>query len=361
MGYTRPVAPKSPPLIPIPPSPCTVEVRVIDTNTLVYIDTKLFCQPQLEGFAGHHAPIYCFLISNGKRHVIFDLGVRTDWKNYAPSVVSLIEATTVITVGSDVASVLNSDTSGVNIRSTDIESIIWSHNHFDHIGDTSTFPTSTELVVGPGVRDASWPGWPQIENAKVLESDMQGRKVREISFNSNVRFGSFPAFDFFGDGSFYLLDAPGHAPGHLCAAARCTTDPPSFVFMGADSCHHAGVLRPTEYLPLPQPQAISPPSSATPQRHTLDGTALTPFQQVADGPLFPDHASAMETVRKIQELDAADNIFVLISHDLSLKTRIPFFPETINNFMEKNLKNDTRWLFCADYDGLINRLGDGES
>lgn len=194
------------------------------SNTLVYIDPKLFCQPEIEGFAGYHAPIYCFLISNGDRHVIFDLGVRPDWRNYAPSVVSLIEATTAITAGSDVASILDSGTSSVGIQRTDIESVIWSHSHFDHIGDISTFPSSTELVVGPGVCAASWPGWPQVQDAKVLEADRHGRHVREIAFDPDMHFGSFEAFDFFGDGSFYLLDAPGHAIGHLCAAARCTVE-----------------------------------------------------------------------------------------------------------------------------------------
>lgn len=39
----------------------------------------------------------------------------------------------------------------------------------------------------------------------------------------------------FGDGSFYLLEAPGHATGHMCGLARTTADPPLFVFMGADA------------------------------------------------------------------------------------------------------------------------------
>lgn len=315
--------------------------------------------------------------------------MRPDWRNYAPSVVSLIEATTVITAGSDVASILDSDTSSVGIHRTDIESVIWSHNHFDHIGDVSTFPGSTELVVGPGVCAASWPGWPQVQDAKVLETDMRGRHVREIAFGKDVHFGSFEAFDFFGDGSFYLLNAPGHATGHLCAAARCTADPPSFIFMGADACHHPGILRPTESLPLPQPQTDNLMSASSPsrclvekqsghleireaesteqrnpswcpgallQQLTLDGTSRTPFQQVADGPLFPDHKSAMETIRKIQELDAADNVFVLIAHDLSLRSKIPFFPGTINDWMERDLKSNTRWLFCTEFDGAVKRL-----
>lgn len=36
-----------------------------------------------------------------------------------------------------------------------------------------------------------------------------GRELREINFNTGIYIGGFPAMDFFGDGSFYLLDAPG--------------------------------------------------------------------------------------------------------------------------------------------------------
>jgi glyoxylase-like metal-dependent hydrolase (beta-lactamase superfamily II) len=315
---------------------------------------------------------------------LFDLGVRRDWQNYAPKIVSLIKATTVITPGSDVASVLDSDSSGLNIRSADIKAVIWSHNHFDHIGNASTFPTSTELIVGPGVRAASWPGWPRNPDAGVLDSDVQGRAVREITLdkdnNTGLKIGRFDALDFFGDGSFYLLDAPGHAVGHLCALARTTANPPSFVFMGADACHHPGVLRPTDYLPLPCSITPSPfvdgladsatnagtdaGVSACPgallQQLTMGRSPSAPFFTVAQGPLFPDHDAAMDTVRKIQELDAADNVFVLIAHDLSLRDKIPLFLKTINAWKESNLRTETRWLFCNDFEHALHGKNLGE-
>ena len=44
-----------------------------------------------------------------------------------------------------------------------------------------------------------------------METDSQrrGRNVHEINFNSGNKIGQYPAHDFFGDGSFYLLDVPG--------------------------------------------------------------------------------------------------------------------------------------------------------
>lgn len=315
---------------------------------MVYLNPALFWQPELKGFEGLDAPVYCFLISHGDDHIVFDLGVREDWENYAPQIVSLIKATTTITRGKDVASIL--DDSDV-ICSRDVRTVIWSHTHFDHIGNIATFPPTTDLVVGPGARDTCWPGWPENPASGVLASDTQGRTVREISFDSGLKIGRFAAADYFGDGSFYLLDAPGHATGHMCALARTTPD--SFVLMGADACHHPGILRPTEYMPFPASVPVSLqgycPGDVLGGCIASGVSPCAPFFTVADGPLFPDHKAAMETVKKIHELDAQDEIFVILGHDRSLRSRIPMFPEKVNGWREMNLRLDTRWLFCEDF------------
>ena len=85
-----------------------------------------------------------------------------------------------------------------------------SHYHCDHIGDVSTFPKSTELVVGPDFKDYIVPGYPTDKDAPIRESDYEGRPVRQIEFDdSSIVIGQFRATDYFGDGSFYLLDSPG--------------------------------------------------------------------------------------------------------------------------------------------------------
>lgn len=257
--------------------------------------------------------------------------------------------------------------------------MIWSHNHFDHVGDVTTFPSSTELIVGPGVCAASWPGWPSSPDATVLDADAQGRVVRELSFEhgngTGPKIGRFDALDFFEDGSFYLVDAPGHAKGHLCALARTTDDPPSFIFMGADACHHPGVLRPSEYLPLPKSltlgtntcnaRGITTEERGDNDRNMYNGALLqnltlsrghtAPFFQVAQNALFPDHDAAMDTVRKIQELDASESVFVVMAHDLSLRDQIPLFPEKINSWRADDWRKKTRWLFCRDFENALQK------
>jgi hypothetical protein len=59
----------------------------------------------------------------------------------------------------------------------------------------------------------------------------------EVDFtSSDITIGRFKAFDYFGDGSFYILDSPGHAVGHINALARTSASPkPSFIHLGGDS------------------------------------------------------------------------------------------------------------------------------
>jgi len=50
--------------------------------------------------------------------------------------------------------------------------------------------------------------------------------------------GPFPnALDFFGDGSLYIVDAPGHLPGHVNILARTSADG-GWVYLAGDSAHH---------------------------------------------------------------------------------------------------------------------------
>lgn len=203
------------------------------------------------------------------------------------------------------------------------------------------------------------PGYPVRKDAFVLESAFEGRNVREISFEQNLKVGRFRAFDYFGNGSFYLLDAPGHSLGHMCALARVTSNPDSFVFMGADSCHHAALFRPSQYLPLPESIDPSPIPRFTP---VCPGSILLaihpnksprePFLKLSELG-HPQLHDATETVNKIQELDTCDNILIALCHDQSLKGHLPELPNSLNNWHSEGLKHKTRWLFCKDFEKCI--------
>lgn len=121
-----------------------------------------------------------------------------------------------------------------------INAIVWSHHHWDHQGRPALFPKSTELVVGPGFKKQYTPGWPTGHDSALREDDWEGRSFREVDVEKEgkqLKIGRFWAYDYFGDGSFYLLDTPGHTVGHLCALARTTSGPDSFLLLGGDACH----------------------------------------------------------------------------------------------------------------------------
>lgn len=324
-------------------------------TTTLCLTAKPFIEPVPPGIDKLSFPVYCFLISNGTRHVVFDLGVRKDWTNLSPSTVSLIHNLGEMTSPTNVADILDAHAGETGISRADVDAVIWSHSHFDHTGDINTFPTSTDLVVGPGVKHACLPGYPSNPTAAVLDADLAGpRAVREVDFDEpsrKARVGDFNAYDFFGDGSFYLLDAPGHCPGHICGFARVSSSSgdgqgqDSFVFMGGDACHHPGALRPSAFVPLPE----SLPEDVRRLHGELQpGRPEHPFVSVS-AHMFPDYENATDTLRKIRELDALDNVLVVLGHDGTLQGHLAFFPDCVDNWGDTDIKQRTRWLFSYDW------------
>lgn len=61
------------------------------------------------------------------------------------------------------------------------------------VGDPSTFDAHTALIVGPGFKEAFLPGYPANEESFILESDYEGRELREIQFTQGKKFGRFNA------------------------------------------------------------------------------------------------------------------------------------------------------------------------
>jgi glyoxylase-like metal-dependent hydrolase (beta-lactamase superfamily II) len=195
------------------------------------------------------------------------------------------------------------------------------------------------------------------------------REFREIAFTSTLQIGGFNAFDFFGDGSFYLLDTPGHAIGHMCGLARTT--PTTFVFLGGDICHFGGSFRPSPTIPLPDPVPSShldayfsspcpcsiftdvhPAGSKSEESKTSPFFEVTSFAQSA----YLDRVQAAESIKKLQVFDEHPDVLVCIAHDPTLLTTLPFLndqPEKdLNDWKAKGLKEKAQW-------GWLNELPRG--
>lgn len=198
----------------------------------------------------------------------------------------------------------------------------------------------------------------------------------EISFSSSLTIGGFLAYDFYGDGSFYLLDTPGHAQGHMCGLARTTTaedGKSTFILFGGDMCHFCGDLRPSNMNSLPtgnmpgcerngmelikhHPQFPPLPPDATAEE--IQKRRTTPWYKVStdkksayDG---PGPEIAQETVDNVRgKFDDAPNVFVALAHDTAMLGVVP----TLNKEPEKDLNNWWRsgWKEQA-YWGWIQEL-----
>lgn len=324
----------------------------------------MIVEPSIPGHDVLECPAYSFLVEHTSgRKLLYDLGTRKDWENFSPLVNGLLKQHELkIEVEKGVAEILQDG--GVAVADGAIEAIIWSHWHYDHIGDPSTFPSTTKLIVGPGFKQAFLPGFPAGQDSPILESDYEGREMKEVAFAPFQKcIGGLQYLDYFEDGSFYVLNAPGHALGHLCALARVTSgggdssDGDTFIFMGGDSCHHGGEFRPTEYLPLPQTVTLSSTRSAVPsvcpgawlQEIHPDRRADRPFYRVREG-FSHDAETCEQTIQRVTAFDAADNVLVIIAHDPSLLDEgCPMFPDVANDWRRDNIAETVRWHFLRDF------------
>lgn len=155
------------------------------------------------------------------------------------------------------------------------------------------------------------------------------------------------------------MNAPGHDIGHIAALVRTTAD--TFIFLGGDTVHHGGEFRPTKWLPLPETVSLHPFS--TRGRSTCPGelfravhpyqSATEPFYTIAIGPdgkgVSADLVAAKESVAKLTEFDANENVFTVFAHDDSLIGIVDFFPKPANDWKVKGWATKGKWTFLKDF------------
>lgn len=96
-------------------------------------------------------------------------------------------------------------TNGVALES--ISGLVLGHAHIDHIGNLADFPKTVSMLVGPG----SPVGDELAAEMDVPTEDIKSRKIHQLN-RQNDRWqtiGTFQGYDYFGDGSFWVLDVPG--------------------------------------------------------------------------------------------------------------------------------------------------------
>ncbi|KAI1504555.1 beta-lactamase-like protein [Biscogniauxia marginata] len=241
-------------------------------------------------------PSLSFLIQHPGRNkndvtrIVFDLGVKRDLTGYTPAQQAHAANRQPIIVDPDCAASLRrgasepkQDDSSTGEEplldpSKDIDVIILSHIHWDHVGTSSDFPSAT-FVVGSGtlevLKNGAGPLYPaEMFNDDELpaprtvefppvptrgddssEYDTGPNAPRHTPASADTRarlpvvteewswrpLAGFPhTLDFFGDGSLYVIDTPGHIYGHVNLFARIAEN--KYVYLGGDCCHDRRIL-----------------------------------------------------------------------------------------------------------------------
>ncbi|KAF9257078.1 Metallo-hydrolase/oxidoreductase [Marasmius fiardii PR-910] len=181
------------------------------------------------------APSLSFLLHhsvNGHK-LVFDLGIRKDWESYAPPLVRKLKGDFRLKVEQDVSESLVKG----GLSPSEVDVVCLSHLHWDHIGDTSPFVNST-FIVGGQAATLLTPGYPADPESHYSSDLLPAGRTLFLDMQDQPPLGPFPhAFDYHGDGSLYIVDAPGHLPGHINLVVRTSSDG-GWLLLAGDSAHH---------------------------------------------------------------------------------------------------------------------------
>lgn len=303
----------------------------------------------------YYAPDYVFVIEHtatGDKY-FFDLGIRKDLENLPPTIVKNV-LPQFDCVPKSPAEILKECGSSEQ-QPEKVKAVIFSHMHFDHVGDGAKDGLeSAELWVGPTCCKHARPGYPVEEKAPTLSGTLPTDGSRNIVeafvpdkllskagdkrvgrvadgldkglYNAVtlkkaewLGLGSFDrAFDIFGDGSAYLIDAPGHSAGHQMMLIRTTSGHPddTFVMLAGDCFHH--------------PELLKEPRRTTRPPYAKSG-------------MYTDPESALGTIYRTKKFAEKDNIWVVAAHDFSVGQNIEPGAKEIQGLVEINDWREKKW------------------
>ncbi|ETN40683.1 uncharacterized protein HMPREF1541_04962 [Cyphellophora europaea CBS 101466] len=223
----------------------TVSVHALNAGSLT-IPEKFFVVPS-DPDVKFTVPSLSFLVQHttGSKttRLVFDLGIRRDTSLYPDVLQAHIKSREPITTQPDVTASLAEG----GLKPDDIDYVILSHVHYDHVGYPPDFPTS-HFLIGPGAAALlSGNTTLNIGSHSHFEPDLlPSDRTTELpspttssSSTSTHKWTPLPPFahaiDFFNDASLFIVNAPGHLPGHI--NLLCRVSPDKYVYLAGDACH----------------------------------------------------------------------------------------------------------------------------
>ncbi|KAF2771841.1 Metallo-hydrolase/oxidoreductase [Teratosphaeria nubilosa] len=173
--------------------------------------------------------------------MMFDLGLRKTLERYPKPIQDHLETKAVpCTLGPGIAAQLAAgglDPANVNL-------IMISHVHYDHHGDPEDFPAS-QFLLGPGAKHLLQHGLGGIASHQHFDAaTFPSNRTSELPPTTDEThwqpLSPFPhALDLFNDSSAYVIDTPGHLPGHINLLCRT---PKGWVMLCGDAFHDRRIL-----------------------------------------------------------------------------------------------------------------------
>lgn len=171
------------------------------------------------------------------KRTLFDLGLRRDTRTYTPKIQDHLRRRLPIQTTPDVLQSLEN----CDLKAGDIDKVILSHVHWDHIGTPSDFPRA-KFLVGAGSLSLLERGFNGHMSHSNFQHDLfQDLDVTELSEPSSWdSVGGLKILELGDSGLVYVVDSPGHLTGHISLLARA--GPRKWVLLIGDACHDKRLL-----------------------------------------------------------------------------------------------------------------------
>ncbi|MEP6763351.1 MAG: N-acyl homoserine lactonase family protein [Gemmatimonadaceae bacterium] len=204
----------------------------------------------------------CYLIRHGDDYMVWDTGNPSGTTATAPktSLVDLLAQ--------------------LKVTLAQVKYVGISHYHGDHVGQVSSFPTST-LLIGKG-------DWDALVDAKAGGPANPAPFAKWISGGGKVEPQAADK-DVFGDGSVIMLSMPGHTPGHHSLLVNLKEMGP--VLITGDLTHF---------------------------RENYEGNGVPTFNT--------DRAASLASIDRFKKIAANLKATVIIQHDARDVSKLPAFP-----------------------------------
>jgi glyoxylase-like metal-dependent hydrolase (beta-lactamase superfamily II) len=219
LGTTVPAPPGSAADLPSPPRVSSPRLYVLDCGTLVYNKPEDY-NLKREEVKDTNMGVTCYLIVHPKGLLLYDTGLN-DRLVGRPLYENVLEG-----YGQLKFQTLSGQLADVGVTAANIDYLVLSHYHWDHVGNAGDFAAATWLVY-KGDREQMFSttarAYPWFSQYAALEHS------RTTLLNGD--------HDVFGDGSVVVLATPGHTEGHCSLLVRLKNTGP--VVLSGDLYHYA--------------------------------------------------------------------------------------------------------------------------